>query len=270
MAKLFLFCDESGTMPVRDRDGPFCAATIATTGRPPTLTKRSGHIGALAKAFSDLKCVPYVVFVRPRTGYGDMLSRKTSKMNTMARATRLMTGTNAYFPDYGHNMGNMVWIRCMALSLVNAVLRTGTPEAIRAVCVILDSKSMAEPSRQLFVDRVRSMAEDMSVPRAEVELGNRSSVNLREQIRFRREDVSVSWSDEAPSPEFKDGLFLAHRLSGLAKAALESVKEAKLAQDLSTLPKDLFYDATPDVVRPLSRAAVQRWKNRTGLPEPFE
>jgi hypothetical protein len=34
--------------------------------------------------------------------------------------------------------------------------------------------------------------------------------------------------------------------------------------------EDLFYDATPDVVRPLAKPSVRRWRSRTGLPEPSE
>jgi len=229
MTKLFLFCDESGTMPANDNDGPFCAATIAISERPPTLANRSGHIGDLADVFDEVKCVPQVVFVRPGKGYGDLLRHKTSKINTMARATRLIIGSNEYLPNNGHNPRNTVWIRCMGVCLVRAVAWAAKLGPISAVSVILDRKSMAEASRRLFVDRVRSLAMDIKGPGEYVKLGKQSSSCSGEFIRFGRDDVSVFWSDEVSLPEFEGGLFLAHCLSGLAKTALESATEAKLA-----------------------------------------
>ena len=270
MTRVFLFGDESGTMPANDGDEPFCVATIATSEKPPAIVNRSGKIQALVEIFRQIRCVPHVVFVRPTRGYGELLRRKTSKMNTMARATRLRTRSHEYFSDRGYNPRDMIWIRCMAVSLVRAVVRRARAGPIRAVSLILDSKSMAEGSRRLFVDRVCSMAEDIRGPRANVQQGNQPSLDTREHIQFGRDDVSVFWSDEMPSPDFEDGLFLAHRLSGLAKTALETATEAELAEDLSMEFTDLFYDATLDVMRPLPRAAVQRWKNQTGLPEPVE
>lgn len=254
MTNLIIFCDESGTMPEGDADASFCAAAIATP-HPPTVAKRSGYVQDLAAAYRDNQCVPFVVFVRPGPGYSEMLRRKTSKMNTMARTTRLITGHNMYLPDRGHNPRDMVWIRCMALSLVNVVLRSERPELVRRLTVVLDSKSMREPSKRLFEDRVRAMASDINGPEA---LKEQSSQRRRRHVQFRPEEISVFWSDKSASPQFGDGLFLADRLSGLARTALEAGAEARLAEELSTKPEDLFYDATPDVIRRLPSWSVER------------
>lgn len=268
MANLIILCDESGTMPEADDDSPFCAAAIATR-RAPTLEKRGGYVEDLAEAFRENQCVPFVVFVRPRPGYRTMLRKKASKMNTMARGTRLITGENVYLPDRGHNPRDMIWIRCMAISLVNVVLRSERPEAVRRLTVVLDSKSMRQESRRLFEDRVRSMASDINGPAGAAE---QPSDRPRRRVHFEPKDVSVLWSKKRASPqlEFEDGLFLADRLSGLARTALEERAEASLAADLSMKVEDLFYDATPDVVRNLPESSVQRWRSRTGLPEPQE
>ena len=266
MTNLIILCDESGTMPEADNDAPFCAAAIATP-RVPTLEKRSGYVEDLSAAFRENQCVPFVVFVKPIPGYGSMLRRKASKMNTMARATRLMTGENVYLPDRGHNPRDMIWIRCMAISLVNVVLRSERPDAVRRLTVALDSKSMREPSRRLFEDRVRSIASDINGPAAAAEQPGHGA---RRYVRFGPKDVSVVWFDKQASLQFGDGLFLADRLSGMARTALEAGAEARLAEDLSMKLEDLFYDATPDVVRPLAKPSVRRWRSRTGLPEPSE
>ena len=252
MAKLFLFCDEAGTMPVDDRDPPFCVAAVATPLAPPAALKACGHPSELAEVFADLGCVPFVCFVRPTKGYGSLFRRKTSKMNTMARAVRLATGSHAYLPEHGHNARNLIWIRCMNLALVRAVLETPEPDGLRFVYVTLDEKTMAAASRRLFVDRVQSMTHD--IPLSD----------------FHPEEVLVEWSDELSSSDYDPGLLLADLLSKRARYAIERCSEGELAQELAIEPKNLFYDATEDLIRPIPQASIERWKRLTGLPEPAE
>jgi hypothetical protein len=270
MVDLYLFCDESGTMPSKDSDGPFCVATVSSTNSIPAVSRGAGHIQDLAAVFTERACVPFVVFVRPRAGYEEKVDLKYSKINTMARATRLTTGRHEYLPKNGHNIRNLIWIRCMAISLMNDVLRQEEPAAIRNIQIILDRKTMPKVSRRLFEDRVRSLAEDINGPGLGADLSSRSAVDRRRHVHFGRKDISILWSDESAAREFGDGLFLAHRLSSLAKVALEGALEAELAQSLSIPITALFYDATEDVIRPLPRTVVNRWKVNTGLPEPYE
>ena len=142
MTRVTIFGDESGTMPVADGDGPFCTAAIATLGPPPVLNDRSGHRIDVFLACTTALCVPQVAFVRPSQGYGQQLRAKTSKMSTMARASRLVTGSHEYVPDRGYSARNLVWIRSMAIGLARVVVRMTDPQSIDSVVVALDRKGL--------------------------------------------------------------------------------------------------------------------------------
>lgn len=236
-------------MPCGDSDRPFCAAVLAAVGGPPALTSRSGKRRHVIQACLALGLAPQIVHVSPKPGYGQRLSSKMSKINTMARASRLTTGDHAYLPERGYSARNLLWIRCMAVCLVRAALRTG---AINSVARVRDRKSLSERERAMFSDRVASQSQDVF---------SQSS---------RRYDVVALWSDDPEAEPFGDGLFLVHHLSRLAWRALQSGTEAALAEQLGVPSSDLFYDATSDVLAPLPRWSVEKWKRRTGLPEPSE
>lgn len=250
--EIVAFGDESGTMPSGDTDLPFCAAVLAAVGEAPVLSSRSGKRSDVVEACLALRLTPQVVYVSPRPGFGHQLSSKMSKINTMARASRLITGDHAYLPERGYSARNLLWSRCMAVCLVRAVLRTGAINSVARVRIVLDRKTFNERERALFIDRVVSQSQDI--------FGQSS----------RRYEVVALWSDDPDAEPFGDGLFLAHHVSGLARKALQSGTEEALAEQLGVPSSDLFYDATADVLAPLPPWSVEKWKCRTGLPEPSE
>lgn len=250
MSRVTIFGDESGTMPEDDGDRPFCVAALATVAQPPLVQARSGHRGDVLRACASVGCVPQVVYVRATPGYGRKLRAKTSKMSTMARASRLMTGSHEYFPDQGYSSRNMVWIRSVALCVARAVMRVLNPDTIEEVEVVLDRKTMTGRERALFTDRLSSQSRDIF----------RDSQKTYE--------VQIRWSDDPDASPFQSGLFLAHHVSRLARRALEAGTEEVLAQDLGLGQLEVFYDATHDVIAPLPRWSIEKWKKRTGLPEP--
>jgi hypothetical protein len=266
MSSLSIFCDESGTMPVDDAEGVFCVAVLTTQTSAIRIEERSGHIEDIGVKLKELECLPQVVFVKPRDGYSNLLRSKMSKMNTMARASRLVTGSHEYLPGSAHNSRNLIWIRCMALCVVRAVIRRAELSPINSVRVILDEKTLPQPSRRMFEDRVRCLRDDILGPNADAASEGRSDSAVVRNIRFARDQVSITWS----SPDTDDGLYLAHRLSGLAKTAIEKSTQSDCARVLGMEQGNLFYDSTSDVIRPVSKRSVERWKLRTGLPEPLE
>lgn len=266
MSSLSIFCDESGTMPVDDTAGVFCVAVLTTQRSTVRLEKRRGHMRTIAAKLKELECLPQVVFVKPRDGYGNLLQSKMSKMNTMARAVRLIRGSHEYLPVSAHNSRNLIWIRCMAICVVRAVVRRAELGPISSVRVILDEKTLPQPSRRMFEDRVRCLRDDILGPNADAASEGKTNSAVVRNIQFARDQVSITWS----SPDTDDGLYLAHRLSGLAKTAIEKSTESDCARALGMEQGDLFYDSTPDVVRAISTRSVERWKRRTGLPEPLE
>ena len=253
-------------MPVDDADGVFCAAVLTTQISSIRLEERSGHAEDIALNLKGLKCLPQVVFVKPRDGYGELLHSKMSKMNTMARASRLVTGSHEYLPGSAHNYQNLIWIRCMAICVVRAVVRCAELSPINSVRVILDEKTLPQLSRRMFEDRVRCLRDDILGPNVSAASEDRPGNVVPRNIRFARDQVSITWS----SPDTDDGLYLAHRLSRLAKTAIEKSTQPDFARGLGMEQEDLFYDATPDVIRAISKGSIERWKRRTGLPEPLE
>ena len=249
---LIVLGDESGTMPEGDSDQPFCAAAIASISGVPVPTTISGHKKNVTAACADLSYVPQVVFVRPGPGYEQQLRAKMSKADTMARASRLVTGSHIYLPETGHNTRNLIWIRCVLLSLTRAVIRAKDVSKIQSIVVVLDQKTLGAPHRLMFSDLVCDQCKHV--------LG-RTSIGYK---------ISVLWSDESAAAPFEDGLLLAHHVSKLAWKALKRREEAALAEDFSLSEIDLFYDATPDVLAPPPRGVVEKWKRNTGLPEPSE
>ena len=266
MSSLSIFCDESGTMPVDDADGVFCVAVLTAQTSAIRLEERSGHIENIAVKLKELNLLPQVVFVKPRDGYGDLLRSKMSKMNTAARASKLVTGSHEYLTESTYNSRNLIWIRCMAICVVRAVVRRAELGPISSVQVILDEKTLPQPSRRMFEDRVCCLRDDILGTNADAVSEGRSDSAVLRNIRFARDQVSITWS----SPDTDDGLYLAHRLSRSAKTAIAKSTQPGFARTLGMEENELFYDSTPDVIRPVSKRTVERWKLRTGLPEPLE
>jgi hypothetical protein len=140
----------------------------------------------------------------------------------------------------------------MAVCLARVVVLVGTLETIENVVVALDRKTITPRERALFTERLRLQSRDI--------LGESSNPY----------EVEVHWSDDPEAAAFQDGLFLAHHLSRLAREALEAGTEEVLAKELGVARLELFYDTTADVVAPLPRWSIEKWKRRTGLPEPSE
>jgi hypothetical protein len=253
-------------MPVDDAGGVFCVAVLTTQTSAIRLEERSGHIKDIAVKLKELECLPQVVFVKPRDGYGDLLRSKMSKMNTMARASRLITGSHEYLPGSAHNSRNLIWIRCMAICVMRAVVRQAELGPISSVRVILDEKTLPQPSRRMFEDRVCCLRDNILGPNADAASQGRSDIAVVRNIRFARDQVSITWS----SPDTDDGVYLADRLSGFAKTAIEKSTQPDFARALGMEQGDLFYDSTPDVIGAVSKSSVEHWKRRTGLPEPLE
>ena len=63
MATLYIFGDESGTMPVSDTDKPFVAATVAVLDNPPALIRGSDDDEKMVEIFTSLNIVPFAAIV---------------------------------------------------------------------------------------------------------------------------------------------------------------------------------------------------------------
>jgi len=76
MSILLIYGDESGGIPTHDDDLPFCVASLGVVGDHPSLRSPIDRRGLLVEQIVKHRAIPFVAFINPSTGYGDVLSKK--------------------------------------------------------------------------------------------------------------------------------------------------------------------------------------------------
>lgn len=270
MSDLYVFGDEFGTMPTVEGQGVFLAATVSVCGELPGIRHFDGHRSSLLKQLDEFEAFPFVGYVIPESGYGSQFEAKFQRMNLMARASRLVNGSNShYLNPEGLRPRNMVWSYCMVTALAGAVAKMVFRESVQTIRVHLDQKSMSRADRALFngtiarlVPNLRSLlAEAGSEPTA------RSALQAIQDCR----EATVTWSDEIECPSLKTGLALA---DSLARHSGKSIKRGAEGAHLMWLRSPKWetssMNMTKLVLRPLQMRTISQWKTQTGLPEPSE
>lgn len=276
MATLYIFGDESGTMPADDADPPFVAATVAMLGNPPNLVHGSDDDEKMAEIFASLSIIPFAAIIMPYPGYGKALRAKYDKINVMARATRLITGVTPQYLDEktlrdGFDLRNTVWVYAMLQAIANAVLNTLFTNSVDAVQVILDRKTMTSSMRQFF----KEMIVNRIAKGTKQFLGSFLPVNpsvvseWEDRLRFSSKSTAFSWSDESEEPEKQFGLRLADRFA-------HKIYQARVARQpgieaiLETAGFKGFVRDISALVTRLDERLVDNFRKKTGLPEPKE
>ncbi|MFH1213013.1 MAG: hypothetical protein V1681_02925 [Candidatus Neomarinimicrobiota bacterium] len=270
MATLWLFGDEAGVMPRADKDEVFVAATIGFLGAPPQI-EFSGHRDAVIAALVATRALPCVAFVKPSPGYAQKLNARFARMNTMARATRLLTGANAkYLTPIGFSPRNMVWLSAMHQALGQTLLSAVERSLIDEIVVTLDEKTLAATTRTFFIDQVLATPEHMlPVFREALARGLPGSEHHLGRLALTRGSISIRWSDEPLDPEARVGLFLAHHLASHTFADTKRGMPPMFLADLldAGLPcKEI--DVTHILTAALADSTVREWERRTGLRAP--
>jgi hypothetical protein len=274
LATLYIFGDESGTMPINDADKPFVAATVAVLDNPPTLIPGSDDDEKMVEIFASLRIIPFAAIVKPYAGYGRVLKAKYDKIQVMARATRLVTGTRPPYLDdktlkEGFDLRNTVWGHAMVQSVANAVLNTLFTNSIDAVEVILDRKTMTPPTRQFFKEIIihRIGEGTKQFLRSIVALNPTVISEWESRVRFSSETTAFRWSDESEELEKQFGLRLADRFARKVYQArinpnpgIEEMLEAAGFED--------FIRDITELVTRIDDRLVENFKKMTGLPEP--
>lgn len=268
---LHLYGDEAGVMPTADHDEMFVAATVALAGKPSPGPKRDGHRGSLVTRLVSERVLGCVSFVRPFPGYGQQLEAKFSRMQTMARATRLLTRANAkYLSRDRFSPRNMVWQHVMKQAIGQTVLSALGRSTVDHLVVVLDQKTMAGSTRTLFADQIRRLADDMRPVLAQRAVsGAPGAVVLYRRLGLARDTVDVRWSDQTLGEGDVDGLFLAHHLASRCLEDLKSGRELELPTALKAagLPCPEI-DVTELLIRAISPDVVREWERRTWLRAP--
>ena len=275
MPTLYIFGDESGTMPVNDSDKPFVAATVAIFDNSPALVKGSGGDEKMVEIFRSLNAIPSATVVKPYPGYGKAVKAKHAKMQVMARATRLMTGANAQYLDQktltdGFDLRNMVWCHAMLIAIGYTVLNTVFTSSINTVRIILDEKTMRPSMRVFFKEMVvQQMGVGTSQYLTTLLHMNPSEIGLwKSRVQFSAESTFINWSDDSDEIKKEFGLRLADRFS-------RKIYQSRTTNQpgIDTLLKDAGFDDfvvdISKVVTRLDQRAIENFKRRTGLPEPM-
>ena len=269
MSTLFIFGDESGTMPLKDSDKPFVTATISVLDQRPELIEGSNNNKKLVEILKHIKATPTAMVVKPYPGYSKAIKEKYNKLNTMARATRLLTGANADYLDQktlttGLDSRNSIWCQAMFTAIGRAILNTVNTSAICTVRIILDQKTMRPSMRAFFKD---ILIQQLCVGTKKYLLNfhhSDSSGNdfLKSRVCFSAESTFFSWSDENEDLEKEFGLRLADRLSRKIYQSQDSKNH-----EIETLLNQAGYDDcvvdfTKEVAQ-LSQRVVENFKEKT-------
>jgi len=276
LTTLYIFGDESGTMPLSDNGKPFVAATVSVIGEPPTLIKGSDNDEKMLEIFTNLKAMPSAAIVKPFPGYGKALRAKHDKINLMARATRLVTGADAKYLDQktlaeGFDLRNTVWGFAMVQSIASAVISTLYTNSIGSIHIILDRKTLRPAMRSFFKELVSSK---LAVGTREV-LEDLLPMNPGvvsewiSRLKFSSKTTLINWSDDSDGFEHHFGLRLADRLARKIYQGMITNQPGIEAILQNAGFEDFVIDISELVTR-LDQGVVDYFRNKTGLPEPWE
>lgn len=171
----------------------------------------------------------------------------------------------------GMPIRNFIWAQATLNAIAQPLIRQQSVHALAEVTIVLDRKTLAPETRELFRFAARQLPVGvnevlMNLPR----LSQTLRVRIRDRFALAPTRVRVQWSDECDATKVESGLTIAHHfarhfrrhLLGLDKGEF---KKALLAEGF----EKTWMDFTPVMMRPMSRAFVRHWRAVTGLPEPM-
>ncbi len=264
MATLFAFGDESGTMPLTDVDSPFVTAIVAWLDDKPSINSSKCQPGELLRQLSKTRAILSVAFVKPHVGYGERLSRRLSRTDTMARVRRLIDGSNrAYYPAGGVAPRNQLWVECMHTTIGLAAVRAAARAAIDIADVVLDEKTLPRESRHLLTSQLGQIKTQVRA----VAAGHPVLSLLSDRLGFAADSRRIRWSDDPTVQEADGGLLSAHVVAHHFHKGLGSSSEEFIEQINDAFP-GCTHDLTDLVTREISPKVIARWERETGLRAP--
>ncbi len=271
MAVLYLYADESGTMPQRDTDAPFITATVSFLGDKPDSTHVIRQKSEILSRLVLLNAIPFVAFVKPIPGYGKSINSKLDKINTMARVTRLFNRANTQYLDkQGIGLRNYIWIHAMKQAIGNTVRVAMRKDSIDSLQILMDQKALPAPTRTLFTEQVLAISEQARDVLVRLKPLSPNTISLYEShICFTNNSTSLRWSDEIDVLDKDSRLKLSDKL---ARKAYREIRDGNLDEFTENLTKAGFPDSvlnlTKIIMGPLNSKSVVAWERITGLKEP--
>lgn len=268
---LNIYCDESGTMPIDDSTDLFLTASVGVVNQHISFDKKSGHKNWLIDRLKQFNSIPFITFILPKKGYGNIVKAKFDKINTMARYTRLITGRNTHYLDEdGLRIPNFIWSFCMLKSIGNVILNAVDQQEINKIQIFIDDKSFSKPSKMFFINSLFRQLNIMIDSITKLKGYFPSQTNrLLERINKIEGETSLYWRDESDASPAKEGLEIAHYLAYHFRKDFRKKTKTCISKLLTESKYDYFQmDVTELLIQPINEKTIEDWKKNTGLPEP--
>ena len=271
MSEIYLFGDESGTMPVLKKDGPFVAAFISYTNKDLNTLEINFHHGELLNNLKNHRITPIVNFVYPDEEFEVKFKKRMEKFEIMARYSKLMTNnTHLLLNADGIPIRNYIWIQGMVMAIGQSLLKIISVEKVERINIFIDQKSMVNSTRLFFKNNIADIPNKIyGVLSRNLERYPNYVKTSLSNFKFSSNDISINWKDSGNEIEYKTGFLLSHHLATysciiLKKYGIDRLSEIYTESGFS----NSLHDFTSHLLASLPKDAIDKWKRSTGLPEP--
>lgn len=270
MNTLWVYIDESGDIPLEDEDGPFVVASVSIFGNFPAISNRVGRVDWIVEKIQEYQAIPFIVEIIPETGFSQAIKLKMSKLDTMARATKIVEGHHKYISQYGFVPRNIIWCQCIVQSVANAMVKCINIGNVEKINIVVDEMALADGTRILIEDVIKErLPISLSkVLREEAALyGNKVRTFMRNS-RF-EENIQLEFGRAESEEQHTDGLYLAHYLASLYRK--QRAKKHKLTIKLQLEKyghQNFIKNYTNILIGSIADESINKWERNTGLPEP--
>ena len=271
MSEIYLFGDESGTMPVSKKDVPFVAAFISYSNKEINTLEINFHHSELLNNLKNHSITPIINFVYPDEEFEIKFKKRMEKYEVMARYSKLVTNnTHLLLNEDGIPIRNYIWMQGMGMAVGQSLLKIISIKEVEKINIFFDQKSMVNSTRLFFKNNISDIPNKIYGV-LNKNLGRYPNYVKKSlsNFKFSSNDISINWIDSGNVLEYKTGFLLAHHLAKyscntLRKYGLDRLYEIYMGSGFS----NSVHDFTTQLLAPLPKDAIDRWKRSTGLLEP--
>jgi hypothetical protein len=237
MAALYIYADESGTMPTSDTDPPFVAAAVASFREPFRWDGKRGKRREILETISNSQLLPFIAILDPHPGFTDTLHEKLELLNDDAQKTLETTGANArLFPRRGLKPGNFIWGHTVLQAVSQAALSGAVRGVIDRIEILMDQKTLRKEERALFRHTLVTLKGTMRNSLMHALFGFFGPLEqLLQRLKFEDIDVSVRWSDDPIQRANEGALNFVDRVSRFAHTDIRKRRTPSFVDELETL-----------------------------------
>lgn len=269
LSKLFIFIDESGTMPLNKEKDIFVAAGFSTFNDYPIFKEKKGKKTWLIGQLIKHSAIPFISYIEPDDEYLIKVKQRFDQIEEMAKVTLGTTGNNKkYFPTDGLKRRNMIYINTINNCIGQIILNSTIKDRIDEITIYLDQKTLKKTSLNLFNNQIKR---ELKIMNSSIDKIHDIPESLKDFIKSRlnwnENEVRIFWSNQPESFSAEYGLELAHYLCHLF------FKEYKKKESPNSLYNMLikagytnFLSKTNSLLtKELNGKTIQDWEKNTGL-----